>query len=59
MPIGRPRKEVRVKPNDLLVCPVCKKSYTRSNSYHHKRTNYHNQQESIINFSKIIYETLI
>jgi hypothetical protein len=38
---GRPIKDVKVNPKDRLECDICGKSYIRSSSTHHKRTQYH------------------
>ncbi len=38
---GRPKSEIKTKPNDKIKCSICGKTYTRSNSYHHKHTTYH------------------
>lgn len=37
------------KPTDRLECPICGKTYTRSNSGHHKKTNYHKMYEKANN----------
>jgi hypothetical protein len=46
---GRPKSFVKVSNNDRIICKLCGGSYTRSNSYHHKKTKKHKIHEKINN----------
>lgn len=39
--VGRPKKDIKASPKDRLECEICGKTYVRSSSTHHKRTQYH------------------
>jgi|ERR1700759_5798595 len=44
---GRPRKNEneKCKPSDRIICEICNKEYTRSASFKHKSTQYHQLHE--------------
>ena len=54
--IGRPKKDDKVNPKDRLECDICGKTYTRSSSTHHKRTQYH---QAHLKINKKLRELLI
>lgn len=48
-PIGRPRKEDedKAKPNDILICNICGRTFIRSARSRHRKTKIHQAYEGI------------
>lgn len=45
--VGRPKKseETKAKPNDRILCPICKEEFVRSNRTNHNKTKIHKKME--------------
>lgn len=53
---GRPIKDIKCSPKDRVKCDICDKTYVRSSSTHHKRTQYH---QAHVKINKKLRELLI
>ena len=40
-PVGRPKKDIKGNPKDIIDCEVCDKKFFRNNRYNHNKTKYH------------------